>query len=351
MSKSTFLYNMSRADPDAFEDVLGGVYDFIEARAFGDELDEVAENLLFEMQNASRPKYDDNMHAGLDIKVDKVFSDMLKEIESSEAADDLRLKISLQLRHLRQIVSTGFAYEVPGHSYHVVGPIEDIFPYEKMSASWRAGDLRREYNISCREHLYEGGLDRARALIFEAPLSTAEIMLAGEAKAKGLQMVLIGSEELLPGVPTFSDPEDAFKDIIARCMHSSELTEDIPEEDLERSAVLEPSQPDDGDYAALALHAGILRTRCRNLVRSLTSRSDRDAARYAEMYKMIKSDMVPEEVRNAFFQITANGSRAGESPTAAQRINTMRHQIEKLEDRIEELQKPAEVNEAPTYEG
>ena len=65
---------------------------------------------------------------------------------------------------------------------------------------------------------------------------------------------------------------------------------------------------------------------------------------------MIKSDMVPEEVQKAFFQITANGYRSGENPTAAQRINSMRHQIEKLEDKIEELQKPAEINETPTYE-
>jgi len=351
MSKSTFVYNMSRADPDTFRDVLETLYDYLEARAFGDDLDEVAEKILFEMQHTSRPKYDGNTHAGLDIKVDKVFAQMLKEIETSEAADDLRLRISLQLRHLRDIVTTGFAYEAPGYAYHVVGPIEESFPYEKMSASWRAGELRRNHSISCHEHNYEGGLDRARALIFEAPLSTAEIMLAGEAKARDVKMVLIGEEELLPGVPTFSDADDAFKDLLARCMQSSAMTEDLPEEALERSVALDAVQPNDGDYDALALHAGILRKRCRNLVRTLADRSDRDAARYAEMYKMIKSDMVPEEVQKAFFQITANGYRSGENPTAAQRINSMRHQIEKLEDKIEELKEPSNAGETPAFEG
>lgn len=341
MSKFSFLADMARAKPEAFREVLESIYGYIEMRAFGEDYDEAAETLLFQVQETAKRRYQDDAQLGLGVKVDEVFAEILAQIEASEAPRDFRLSILLQVRRLRQVLSGNFAFESPAYAYHVVGPVVDEFPYTKISASSRAVALQKKHVISCQAYNHDNGMDRARALIFEAPLSVDEIMLAGEAKARELKVVLISDEEILPGVPTFQDADEAFRDLHARCLQSSQDVE-VLGETLEQSAVLDRAPPSDGDCAALELYAGIMRQRCRNLVRTLASRSDRQAANYAEMYKMIKSDMVPEEVRTAFFEITANGSRSGESPTAAQRINGMRHQIEKLEDKIEELERPRE---------
>ena len=346
MSKFSFLCNMSRAEPKAFREVLESIYDYIETRAFGEDCDEVAEALHVRMQEAAKRKYEEDAQVGLDVKVDGVFAEILAQIEASDALNGFRLDILLQVRRLREILSGDFAFESPAFAYHVVGPVVDEFPYTKMSASNRAGAFRREHLFSCQAYNYDNGMNRARALIFEAPLSTAEIMLAGEAKARDVKTVLISDVEILPGVHTFRDADEAFRDLQSRCLQSG-LDVGAVADEPERSVALDQLPPSDGDYAVLEVYAGILRQRCRNLTRTLASRSDRDAAKYAEMYKMIKSDMVPEEVRTAFFEITANGYRSGETPTAAQRINSLRHQIEKLEDKIEELELPREGTRDP----
>ncbi len=342
MSKTSFIHNLDRADPKVFRTVLERIYDHLTALAYQEAPAEETETLLFEISDAVSPTFEAASRPGLGGQVDRVFATILETIRASDGAVDLHLDVTLQVRRLREILSGGFAFETPAYSYSVVGPVEDTFPYEKLSASSRATSLRKQHHIAFQPFKYDGGLDRARALIFEAPLSPAEMMLAGEAKARDIQMVLISHAEILPGVPTFADADEAFMDLQARCMQISDGADIMPREALEKSWALDLPRPVDGDYEALALHADILRERCKNLARSMTHGTDRAAARYAEMYKMIKSDMVPEDVREAFFQITANGSRSGDNPSAAQRINSMRRQIEALEDKIEDLEQTKE---------
>lgn len=344
MNEKAFTHRLASADTAIFKEVTGRIYRHLEALAYEGGSDEDPDIMLHQMVSQLNGSHRDLDRGGLAGVVDDAFAKLLAAVE--EGDETPATELALGIREIRNIVTGRHAFDGPRNVIRVVGPETEDFPYQKISASHRARDFQRSHRISVREATRPDQLRSARAVIFEAPLMTDEIMMAGEARSLGLEMVLIGREALLPGVPTFADAEDAFADLRRRVM--AQGAEHGVQEPAEVENVAVPAGRQEGaDAAAWRLRAEILEQAYTALMRSMTFSADRHAAKSAELDKMIREDGVPEDLRKAYFEIVANGSRTGDNPVYAQTVNAMRHKIERLEGMVEKLRNDPSEDPSP----
>jgi hypothetical protein len=334
MNEASFLRQLSRADSETFKKVAGALYQHLEAEVFEGNPSEAQLDLYNEVGRSLQEAQGSLDRGGLMGVVDDAFARIIRKFDS--AGSQNAMEVALAVREIRRIVSGRLAFDGAPYAYMVIGPSEEEFPYQKASASMRAGDLQRRFRIACQPATDAAKLRKARGVILEAPLSAEEIMLAGEARGLGLEMVLIATEELLPGVPTHATAEAAFTDLRARCGAATETADPLTSEMVEDLALpadlLDPEEDSPHELAAWRLRAMLIEQAYEALMRSATFHHDRSAATSAELDKMIREESVPEELRKAYFEIVANGSRSGHNPDVAQKINAMRHKIEALKE-------------------
>jgi hypothetical protein len=331
-----FSLKMSRASGDVFASVLKQLYSHVEAEAFGD-VDPNLRTDPYDIIDEINTLLDKDQHSfdrgGIRKVVSDLFADMLEGIPDDNA---LKLQVSVFIRDLKRTLTGNIAFDGSSYTYGFVGPFGDDEQYLKQSPRMRANEFRHAHHLSSGVVSGIGDLTKMRGIVFEAPLVASEIMIAGAAQERGMEMVLINysEEKLLPGVPTFKTSEEAFSDLLSRCRDIENPLEGLGDEEIRTAGVPGRDLPAD----ALKLRIEILEQGYKSLMGSMTFSSDRHAAREAELFHMIHEDRVPEDVRKSYFDIIANGSMSGISPVHAHKINGMRHRIEALEKEVADLQ-------------
>ncbi|MCW3784305.1 hypothetical protein [Defluviimonas salinarum] len=341
MNSRTFTYQVLRADPEAVRKVLGEMFDHLHAisRGEGDASEDAAWTLLYQAErdlNESTTRQIGTTTS--DATLDTLFSGLFRHLEAAGDLDALKSETALAMHGLRAILTERHTSGTLPYSYCVAGTGEES--WEKSRAATRARNLQHEFRKSVRPASGIADLDGARGLILEAPLAPGDYLLAGAALARGLPAVLIAREALVEGVPTFRDASDAFRDLDRRAVAQYEALAPLePEELMER--------PDEGDVertiAALTVRCKIVADERDKLRARALSDMDRRTARDAEIEKLIREN----GLEKPYFEIVANGSRAGHSPEYARVLNGARFRIKALEKEVAELKRPAAGSETP----
>lgn len=325
-AENHFVRQLAMADTETFDTLVRRMYRFIKADTDPDRLTKEDPEDLFDALLELRMNMSPLDRAGLRAVMDDAFAGLIGRIEAMP--DPLADEVAFGLRELRHIVTGRAAFDGAPYTIFVVGPDPDEEDYRKPSPFMRASELQRRHRLSVQPLRSKGDLNKAQAVLFEVPLSTREVMLAGEARGLGLEIALIGREEALPGVPTFATADEAFLHLQAR-VHA-----DRPEDHDPHAEPPSPDLPGGGSAAAWRLRAEILEQAYAALRRSAIFSSDRGASRSAAIDTMIRGDDVPEAVKKKYFDIVANGSTEGVEPVLAWKINGMRHRIEELETQL-----------------
>lgn len=325
MSKFGFIMKILWADEKALRDALSSIYDQLMAVDEGIS-SEIHADFLYMVQRKLTEKDDFLERSGPRALIDQAFDDL--------SADSDPIERGLLLFRLNQILTGRQSSVRPSWCFHVIGPKQEC--YEKQSARGRALALQKQFRMPCKSAKSIEDIKHSRGILLEAPLGPEELMLAGAAIERGCRVSCIGEVESLHSIPSFQTAEEAFGDLIERAYGQLDGVSPFdPEMD---PWDLPAPLSEEAEKAALQLRIEVLEQSFESLLSSATYSSDRNAAKTAELDLLMKEESTPEAVRNAYFQIIANGSRDGHSPTAAQKINGLRSQVDQLKEQLKEAQ-------------
>ena len=296
-------------------------------------------DLVQDLKSRKNTNHADPDFTGLRHVVNRAFQDLDPQMDS--------IAKSLLLQRINGILTRGRAFDQPDWCWHVIGPAEELDCLDKISARSRAMQIQREFRLSCMSAGSGDDLLRSRGALVETPCSPQEILLVGLARGRGLEVVGIGDgpDGFFAGldIPFHMDAHEAFKRLVTRSavsrpIENSGINQDGT--DFDRVCLeLPPALSPGAERAAWQLRAEIIEQAYGALKRSATYLGDSHAGCRAELDKLMLENDIPEQVRTAYFNIVANGSRQGQSPVVTQKINGMRHRIEVLEKKNATLER------------
>ena len=305
-------------------------------------------DLIRDLKTGKNTDHTDPDFTGLRNVIDRAFQDLDPQMDF--------IAKSLLLQRINRILTRRSAFDQPDWCWHIIGsaPNPKLDSIDKTNARSRALWIQREFRLPCMSATTRDDLLRSRGVLIEAPCSPYECLLVGFAKGRNINVVGIGDDsdgffaEL--DIPFHTDAHDAFKNLVTRSAIDMPVVEDF---EIEQNGIdfdetylkLPPPLSPDAERAVWQLRAEILEQAYDALRRSATYLSDRNAANQGELDKLMLENDTPEQIRSAYFDIVANGSRRGQSPVIAQKINGMRHRIEGLEKKNTVLERKIAIHE------